>query len=46
MDDEKLPKAIEDGASSHLERVQDIDPAIEKRQVVIIAKINRYYYAN
>lgn len=34
MDDEKLPKTIEDGTSSHLERAQDIDPAIEKRQVV------------
>lgn len=36
MEDEKLPKTIEDGVSSHFERAQDIDPAIEKRQVVII----------
>lgn len=35
MDDEKLPKTIEDGTSSHLERTLEIDPAIEKRQVVL-----------
>lgn len=35
MEDEKLPKTIEDGVSSHFERAQDIDPAIEKRHVVI-----------
>ncbi|KAL6694130.1 major facilitator superfamily domain-containing protein [Trichoderma pleuroticola] len=37
MDDEKLPKTIEDGTSSHLERAQEIDPAIEKR---IVRKID------
>lgn len=38
MDDEKLPKTTEDGTSSHLERPQEIDPAIEKRQVIISTK--------
>jgi hypothetical protein len=38
MDDEKLPKTIEDGVSSHFERAQDIDPAIEKRQVTDATK--------
>ncbi|KAJ4854809.1 major facilitator superfamily domain-containing protein [Trichoderma breve] len=37
MDDEKLPKTIEDGTSSHLERPLEIDPAIEKR---IVRKID------
>lgn len=36
MEDEKLPKTIEDGVSSHFERAQDIDPAIEKRHVIVI----------
>lgn len=36
MEDEKLPKTIEDGVSSHFERAQDIDPAIEKRHAIII----------
>lgn len=39
MEDEKLPKTIEDGVSSHFERAQDIDPSIEKRQV---PKINGF----
>jgi hypothetical protein len=38
MEDEKLPKTIEDGVSSHFERAQDIDPAIEKRQVTVTTK--------
>lgn len=38
MEDEKLPKTIEDGVSSHFERAQDIDPAIEKRQVTVATK--------
>lgn len=38
MEDEKLPKTIEDGVSSHFERAQDIDPAIEKRHATTITR--------